>query len=399
MPHVEVIIIHEGPQASDPPLTRLLREARGRLIDHQQPLFERAGAAAIRVVAGREDAPPGERFGTRLVRLAAELPDGAGLVVFGSGAVARLGPRDARRLVEAAARPAGAALTNNRYSSDVCAIPDAHRVLRDLPPLPADNALPRWLEERAGIAVEELPGRERLALDLDTPLDVALLALTPRPPRALAALAAEHALAIPRLEELRALAADPQRELLVFGRASSRGLAWLERNVRCRVRFLAEERGLRASSRLAIGGLAAIRRPAPERPPRATLGRLLAWRGPQSLASIVAELADGAILDLRVLLADRLGADEETWPAPEDRFASDLQRADVIDDHWLRALTRSAAVSQQPILLGAHTLLGPGLRQVLRRPSAASPWPRPAPAPQALTTGPVGPSGRPPTLE
>src|SRR3989304_1322437 len=84
---------------------------------------------------------------------------------------------------------------------------------------------------------------------------------------------------------------------------SSRTLAWWERHVACRVRFLAEERGLRTA---APG----------QRPPRATLGRLLADRGPAALADVVAELADGAVLDSRVLLADRLGADEHRWPRP-----------------------------------------------------------------------------------
>lgn len=368
MPRVEIIIFHQAPRASDPPLTRLLREARASLVDHQRGLFERAGAAATRVEPGHEDAPAGATFGHRLAGLVAGLPADTGIVVLGSGALARIAPRDARRLIATAETPDGPALTNNRYSSDVCAIPAAARVLRELPALPSDNALPRWLEERAGLAVEELPGRERLAFDIDSPLDLALLALAWRPPRAMAALAIERELVVPRLEEIRALAADPTKELLVFGRASSRGLAWLERSVRCRVRFLAEERGLRASSRLAIGGLSAIQRPAPTRPPRATLGRLLARRGPAALAAAVAELADGAILDTRVLMADRYGADEAAWPVPEDRFASDLLRPASIQNAWLADLTRSAASSPGPILLGAHTLLSPGLRLVLSPP-------------------------------
>jgi CTP:molybdopterin cytidylyltransferase MocA len=321
-------------------------------------LFERAGAAEVRVVRERAAS-----FGSALRSLAADVmsaarADAPGLVVLGAGAVPLLGHANARRLVAVAASGERRGLTNNRYSSDVCAVGDT-RVLGDLPSLPGDNALPRWLTERAGIPVAELPGRDRLALDLDTPLDLAILALARGTPPTLRRLAGEERLEVPRLAELRAVLRDPRRELLVFGRASSRGMALLERRARCRVRFLAEERGLRASSALA-------QYPAPRgtsaRPPRATLGRLLAARGgPGALANAVAELADGAILDSRVLLADRLGPDEARWPSPEDRYASDLLRPGGIRDPWLAELTASAAGAGIPILLGGHTLVGPGL--------------------------------------
>ncbi len=302
-------------------------------------------------------------FGAALRSLAAEVTSTAGdaapgLVVLGAGAVPLLGRANARRLVAVAVSGERRGLTNNRYSSDVCAVGDA-RVLRDLPSLPGDNALPRWLSERAGIPVAQLPGRDRLALDLDTPLDLALLALARGTPPALRRLASAEHLEVPRLAELRAVLGDPRRELLVFGRASSFGMALLERRARCRVRFLAEERGLRASSPLA-------QQPVPHdsatRPPRATLGRLLEARGGAgALADTVAELADGAILDSRVLLADRLGPDEAGWPSPEDRFASDLLRPAAVRDRWLGELTASAAGAAIPILLGGHTLVGPGL--------------------------------------
>jgi CTP:molybdopterin cytidylyltransferase MocA len=366
-----VVILHRSATNADPSLTRSLVRAREALVAHQQALFSRAGARVV-VLAGRDaSAPDAGSFGARLARIPDELGlrSSDGLVVLGSGAVPLLTLADARRLVETAASAAPVALTNNRYSSDIVAIGRVD-ILRDLPPLPSDNALPRWLEERAGARVEELPGRDRLAIDLDTPGDVALALRIRGLPPSVRRVAADDGLTLPRLDELRALARDPRRELLVAGRSGSRTLAWLERNVRCRVRFLAEERGLRAASELAIGpSPAAIAGRAPTaadpRPPRTTIGRLLADRGPDALGAIVAELADGAILDSRVLMADRLGADEDTWPPPEDRYASDLLRPDGIADPWLQALTASAASAPIPILLGAHTLVGPGIRHLL----------------------------------
>jgi hypothetical protein len=215
--------------------------------------------------------------------------------------------------------------------------------------------------------VTETPGRERLAIDLDTPADIAVTSLSRSAPRWLRQAANRARIAIPRLDDIREVARDPYAELLVFGRSSSTTLRWLERNVRCRVRFLAEERGMRASSTLAINASADPAHDSDRAPvPRATLGLLLDEHGPSSFAQIVGGLGQGAIVDTRVLLAHRLGADESGWPAPADRFASDLLRTAEITDPWLKDLTKSAAESRFPVLLGGHSLVGPGIPLLLR---------------------------------
>ncbi len=424
MPDVTLVLFHRLSRHDAPPLTTLHARAREILREHHVALFRRAGVDRVVFVPGREaqEADAGEAarpaadaayFGADAGRggaapgsfgetLAATVREHrvAGCIVMGDGAVPLARPSDAAALVAAARSPFPLVLTNNRYSSDVCALSDAG-LLASLPPLPSDNALPRWLEEVAGIPVRELPGRQRLALDLDTPQDLALVALARGCPPPLRSLAAESRLAIPRLDEVRELARDPHRELLVMGRSSSRTLAWLERHARCRVRFLAEERGLRASSPLAMavvspdraGANARVGTDSPAeanlraganpgagtgspaeanlrtdpnaRHPRATIGRLIERDGPSSLVRHVGDLADGAVLDSRVLLADRLGADEEAWPSPEDRFASDLLLPDGIEDDWLRALTEAALAARIPIVLGGHTLVGPGIPLLL----------------------------------
>jgi hypothetical protein len=334
---------------------RVLSNVRSELVERHTRMFRRAGAKNIQVI---DTFYEGKSFGEVLAGLA---PAHGGAIVFSGGAVPLLNKDDVDVLMFAAETPERVASTNNRYSSDVVAVARA-RILRDLPPLPSDNALPRWLEERAGYGIAELGSQNRLGLDLDTPQDVALVSLAARAPRWLKRAAVDANLVIPRLDGLRALAADPHRELLVFGRSSSKTLAWLERNVRCRVRFLAEERGMRASSPLAVGG---PQLPAKQRRPVATLGLLLDQRGPTAFGDLVSELADGAIVDTRVLLAHRLGADEAAWPSDGDRFASDLHRAAEVHDPWLCALTESAAASRLPILLGGHSLVGPGVRLLL----------------------------------
>lgn len=349
-----VLIFYRPASVGEPELVRFLADVRAELAQRQAALFERAGAAPAQML---DEWHEGLTFGEVLASVA---PARGGAVVFGSGAVPRLNAADARRLVSVAASSERHAITNNRYSSDIVAVGRA-AILRDLPALPSDNPLPRWLEERAGFSVTELPGRERLALDLDTPLDVALAALAPGAPPWLRRAAGTAGIAVPRVEELRAIVRDPTKELLVFGRSGSRTLVWLERNVRCRVRFLSEERGLRASSPLAIAGASATVR----REPNSTLSLLLEQRGAAAFAEIVGELGDAAFVDSRVLLAARLGADESDWPDAFERFNSDLHRPAQIGDPWLRDLTASAAAASLPILLGGHSLVGPGVRLLL----------------------------------
>ena len=142
------------------------------------------------------------------------------------------------------------------------------------------------------------------------------------------------------------------------GRTSSTSLRWLERRTASRTRALVEERGLRTIF-------------AGQRPPASVLGLLLERDGPFGLGTLLARLADAAIIDTRVLLAHRLGADERRWPVPEDRFASDLLLHERIADPWLRELTAAAAAAPIPVLLGGHTLVGPGLRLAIGAPAEA----------------------------
>jgi hypothetical protein len=426
---VLVLILHATAPAAAGPLVRALAEARGALAERQRGAFLAAGADAAEVVAGP---PDGLTFGERLVAemeargavgatggatagAAADMAAGVatratggvaagvatcttgGLIVLGSGSIPLARAEDLRRFVEVAAGPGGLALANNRYSADVVAISRAAD-LAGLPPLPADNALPRWLEERAGVAVTDLRSRWQLGVDIDTPLDlIALGDPAGRDLRAMAPLIGE------RLAALAEVLTNRRAELMVAGRISSATLRWLESGVACRVRALVEERGLRAASKLAqsdalgapsgaTAGATAGGTPgatpgtvgatagATPRPPRSVFGELLDRDGPDALAATVARLADAAVIDTRVLMAHRAGAADvarsgagTAWPADEDRFASDLLLPVSIADPWLRALTESAATTPGgPIVLGGHTMVNGGLRLLAQRARAAA---------------------------
>jgi hypothetical protein len=281
--------------------------------------------------------------------------------VLGSGAVPLARQSDRRAFVEAAGGGRREVLANNRYSADVLAIPCAESLL-ELPDLPGDNALPRWLEEVAGYEVRDLRKRRRLQVDLDSPIDLVVAGIDDAGPLERAA---------GKLRAIAAVAGDRRAEIVVAGRTSAATVRWLERKTAARTRAIVEERGLRAATSLAFGGRDG-RTAARSRPPASLLGRLLDVEGPVGLGGILAGLGDAAIVDTRVLLAHRHGPDEASWPRPEDRYASDLLDPAAITDPWLRELTASAAGAAIPIALGGHTLVGPGLPLVLRRLMAES---------------------------
>jgi hypothetical protein len=349
MTPVAVRLFHAEPAPGAGRLERLLDAARRDLAERHAAGFLAAGADDVAVVAGPPDDTP---FGARLRRLV-ERERPAGLVVLGSGAIPLARGSDLRAFVDAARGRRQTALANNRYSADVLAVACAERLL-ELPDLPGDNALPRWLEEVAGYEVRDLRARRRLQVDLDSPLDLVIAGIDVAGPleRAAGVLAA-----------VATVAANRRAEIVVSGRTSAATLRWLERNTAARTRAFVEERGLRAASPLAIVGDHAE----PARPPRSLLGRVLDVEGPGALGTLLAGLGDAAVVDTRVLLAHRLGPDEAVWPRPEDRFASDLLDANGVSDPWLRELTASAAEAPIPILLGGHTLVGPGLPLALRR--------------------------------
>lgn len=345
MTRVAGLILHAPAGLGGGPLTQAYAAIRRRNAERQAAGFRAAGAAEVRLV---ETEPDEQSFGARVRAAVAALhPDG--LVVLGSGSVPLATKADRRAFLAAAGGTPGTALANNRFSADIVAVAGAAR-LADLPDLASDNGLPRWLAESAGYLIGDLRQRWRLQVDLDSPLDALLAGRVLDDSLPTDAVRAA-------LAGAQAVARDPSCELIVAGRASATGLAWLERSTASRTRALIEERGFRT-------------RAAGQRPAASTIGLLLDHAGPDALGRVMAGLGDAAVVDSRVLMAHHFGADERGWPVAEDRFASDLLVADRIADPWLRALTAAARDAAIPIVLGGHTLVGPGLRLVLapRRP-------------------------------
>ncbi len=325
------------------------------------------GAVLLTDAAPRLDPPAGLevdidaadgafQYGERLAAAVAAR-EAEALVYLGGGSAPLLGPDEFEALAEGiASRPDGAPrmVTNNFYSADLFALRPA-AVLANLDPPPAsDNSVPRRLRESRGVAVRELPRSLATQLNLDTPIDLAALALSGRGGPRLRAVLDAADLPLKSLAAASRPFTDRTAEVLIAGRVSSRVWQYLERETACRVRLLSEERGMAAAGREsgpatagASGGGTA----------RSLLGMLIAAEGPQRFFSErLPELCNAAFIDLRPALI-QLGL----TPSRADRFAADLGLVDEIEDAGLRALVGAANASPVPVVLGGHSLVAGAL--------------------------------------
>jgi hypothetical protein len=270
-------------------------------------------------------------------------------VVFGAGALPLLTADEFAAIATRLGSVDSLAITNNFYSSDLVGwTPGA--ALEQVAPLPeSDNPLPRLLHDEAGLPVEALPRTIATLLDIDTPTALAVLALYGRTGPRLARLLATLDLDLDRYRRVMACVVDRTRTLLVAGRVGSHAWQYLERNTACRVRLYAEERGMQADGREAAGLVQSL------------LGHYIDAVGLERAFQTLGGMADAACLDSRVLTAHA-----RRMPSREDRFNSDLGRAELIGDPMLRDLTTAAQAAPVPVLLGGHALVSGGLMALIQ---------------------------------
>ena len=241
--------------------------------------------------------------------------------------------------------PSHIVLTNNLHSSDWAAISRVEAALPIIRQANRDNSLAWLLQESGEYEVRVVAGvRPSTSMDLDTPSDLAVVARHPDVlPRLREIVDDERLAQIPVDAILKVLRGEALNVALI-GRVSP--LAWqaINKAARCWTRVMAEERGMVASGRLERGEV------------RSVLDPWLKARGFAGFFHDLAEMADAAIFDSRVLMAaQRVHADTA------DRFASDMYWLDAIHDPWLRDFTQAAAEASIPILLGGHSIVAGGL--------------------------------------
>ncbi len=284
-------------------------------------------------------------FGRRLAGLI-EQDHLESVVYFGAGSVPLLRGSDFAAIASALGASSGVVISNNFYSGDLIAFRPASALLGvDAPDV--DNGLPRVLRDRAGLESQPLPRSTATQFNIDSPTDLAALALHGGVGPRLSRLLGSLDLALDSYRCCFPLLTDPSAEVVVAGRVGSQVWQYLERETACRVRVFSEERGMQAA-----GGERAR--------PRSLLAYHLEAVGVARFFEALATLGDAAFIDTRVLLA-HMGL----HPSRADRFSSDLGRAAEIEDAFLREFTEAATAAAVPVLLGGHSLVSGGLMALI----------------------------------
>ena len=319
----------------------LARRAREAGWDHVLAITRDDEAdAAFRAAGATVDHAEAEpfHFGAELARIV----EARGLhqvCALGAGAGALLGVDQLRSIREELEATDALVLSNNYYSADLVAFTPTSAL--GAIALPAtDNPFPRLLHQQAGLPSRQLERSSATLLDVDTPADATVLRRHPACPPEIARLGAWEEQLGGRIDALMRIVTTPELELVVAGRVGAPVWTYLESQTACRVRMLAEERGMQAAGRDVTGRA------------RTALGFLYAQIGAKAFFDRMGELGDGMLFDTRVLFA-HLG-----WRlAPPERFASDLFDVDGILSPGLREFTVAAGAAPYPLLLGGQALV------------------------------------------
>jgi hypothetical protein len=320
------VLLRRAREAGFDPVVAVTRDAEAT------SAFRAAGA----IVDPSETEP--FHFGSELARIvAARTLDR--VCAIGAGAGALLDVDQLRALRVELEGTDALVLSNNYYSADLVAFAPTSAL--GAIALPAtDNPLPRLLHQQAGLPSRQLERSSATLLDVDTPADATVLRRHPACPRELARLDAWDEQLGSRIDSLMRIITTPERELLVAGRVGAPVWTYLESQTACRVRMLAEERGMQAAGRDLSGSA------------RTALGFLYRCMGATGFFERMRELGDGMLFDTRVLFA-HLG-----WrPTAAERFASDLFDVDAIGLPALREFTAAARDVAFPLLLGGQALV------------------------------------------
>ena len=270
----------------------------------------------------------------------------ARVLYIGGGSSPLLSAAELGALRDLVARLDHGVTANNFFSADFIGFHPGSALTAVNLPEQRDNGLARQLALAANLRHEPLEPAISAMFDIDTPTDLAVLALHPLCGPAARAYVSQDSVAQrmapvrSRLREAMPTFVRPHEEVVLAGRVSAQLWPLLRRDMACRIRVFSEERGMSTSTR----------------PVRSLLGFYLAEVGPEVFFESMSQMGDALFLDSRVLFAHsgrRVNG--------HDRFASDLGSVDDICDEATRALTHAAWRADIPVVLGGNAAVSGGL--------------------------------------
>ncbi len=233
--------------------------------------------------------------------------------------------------------------TNNPQSSDLVAFTPADAVFNMHPPA-SDNSLAISLRDEAGLKMELIPYSKGIIFDLDTPTDFLILGASPYVEKSTEKALREVPLNYELLDKAKEVLCGYYRDVAIVGRVGAPLIAYLNNNLKLRLRIFSEERGMKALGRESSGEVESL------------IGFFIEEFGISKFFKYLERVAELAFIDTRVLFA-HFKLDLQA----EERFLSDMGRWQEIANPWLKEFTRTAVECEIPVLLGGHSLVSGGL--------------------------------------
>lgn len=262
---------------------------------------------------------------------------------FGAGSAPLLRDEDLAELCRRLLAEEHVVVANNWFSADFVGFTPAAAIRRiDLPE--RDNTLAQLLIRQAALEDRSLPPSVGTTFDIDVPTDVMVLRLHPHAGRQARAYLESLDLNVERIERCLPVLVSQHQEVLIIGRVSTYIFEAMTRDLPCRKRVLAEERGMQAMGRDVRGEV------------RSLVGYYVEEVGARRFFERLPSLCDAAFFDTRVLFS-HLQLDL----TDSDRFYSDLGEPEMIEQAFAREFTAAALACAVPVILGGHSIVSGGL--------------------------------------
>ncbi|MDO9573762.1 MAG: hypothetical protein Q7I94_02115 [Candidatus Contubernalis sp.] len=262
---------------------------------------------------------------------------------FGGASIPLIQPEELSEICKILLSRPKVLLSNNSQSADLVAFRPASMINQiQLPPM--DNMLANVLRDEADFDLELMPLSLGVVFDLDTPMDILLLAASSYTGERTREVIGNMDLDLDRIYKAKKVMAGYYEDIVLMGRVGAHIIAHINTNLKCRLRIFSEERGMKALGRMDQGEVVAL------------MGFFVEEVGIDNFFDYIERVAACALIDSRVLFAHFKLDLTET-----DRFYSDLGMYEKLQDPFAREFTQRAVESKIPVLLGGHSLISGGL--------------------------------------